>query len=165
MFTMALYILIPVRLMAKWSGLVVTAPCITIAALVAALVLQPWHTAFPLTLGAIAGVLATAIFGVVVSYLLFLKGLREAGAVVGGLLDSVEPVAAMGFSALLLGTPITNFDAIGALLIISMMVLVALPEKKPDAGGALDAGMKPNASEITDADMKPSAVPSPQEPI
>ncbi len=129
MITMATYILIPVKLMDNWSGIVVTAPSIVVAALFACIFLQPWNTPLPITPGSIAGIMGSAVFGVVVAYLLFLNGLKFAGPVVAGLLDCVEPVAALGFSALLLGTAISGFDLLGCLLILSMIVLVTLPDK------------------------------------
>lgn len=130
--TMAFYVLLPARLMRMWSGLVVTAPSITIAAIVALVVLRPWETPMPIDFGICCGVAGTVIFGVVSPYLLFLKGLKEAGPVIGGLLDCIEPVAAMGFSALLLGTAVTGFDILGSILIISMMIMIALPERKKE---------------------------------
>ena len=129
MLTMATYILIPVKLMNSWSGIVVTAPSILIAAVFACILLQPWNTPLPITAGSVAGCMGSAVFGVVIAYLLFLNGLKYAGPVVAGLLDCVEPVAALGFSALLLGTTISGFDMLGCLLILSMIVLVTLPDK------------------------------------
>lgn len=129
MVTMATYILIPVKLMDRWSGIVVTTPSLVIATVFACIVLQPWNASLPITIGSVAGIMGSAVFGVVLAYLLFLGGLKFAGPVVAGLLDCVEPVAALGFSALLVGTAVSGFDLLGCLLILSMIVLVTLPDK------------------------------------
>ena len=77
----------------------------------------------------VLGTLGPILLGTIVAYLLFLEGVKRVGAVVGGLLDAVEPVTAIVVSAVWLGTIITGFDVVGCILIIGMMILVTLPEK------------------------------------
>lgn len=128
--TMALYVLLPARLMKRWSGLSVTAVCITIGAVASVATLRPWEHPLELSPMAVVAVLVTVVFGVVLAYLLFLQGVRSAGPMVASLLDCMEPVSAMVFSAVLLGTLVTGYDLVGAALIVMMMVTVALPDKR-----------------------------------
>lgn len=128
--TMALYVLLPARLMRHWSGLPVTAVCIAIGAVASIVTLQPWNYPLELSFPAVAAILVTVVFGVVLAYLLFLEGVRSAGPMVASLLDCMEPVSAMVFSAVLLGTVVTGYDLVGAAMIVMMMVAVALPDKR-----------------------------------
>ncbi|WP_164470943.1 DMT family transporter [Gordonibacter sp. Marseille-P4307] len=129
MVTLAAYVLLPTYLMKKWNGVAVTAPSIMVGAVAALIFLHPVGSIVPADMGAIAGILGSVLLGVVLPYPLFLRGLREAGPVVAGLLTGIEPVAALVFTTLLLGTAVTGFDAAGAFFIVVMLAVVALPDR------------------------------------
>ena len=100
-----------------------------VGAVAALIFLHPVGSIVPADMGAIAGILGSVLLGVVLPYPLFLRGLREAGPVVAGLLTGIEPVAALVFTTLLLGTAVTGFDAAGAFFIVVMLAVVALPDR------------------------------------
>lgn len=127
---MATYILLPVRLLKRYSGLTVTTLAMCIAGVVITLGFRPWTMMPMLNAPVVLGTLATIVLGTVVAYLLFLEGVKRVGAVIGGLLDAIEPVTAIIVSALWLGTPVTGYDVLGCALIIGMIVLITLPEKQ-----------------------------------
>ncbi len=129
-FGMAAYILLPVKLLEKFSGLTVTALAMTIAGIIISIAFQPWNNMPVLNTEVILGTLGTILFGTIIAYLLFMKGMRIVGPVIGGLLDAIEPITAIATSALLLGTPVTIWDTIGCAFIIGMIVLITLPEKE-----------------------------------
>lgn len=126
---MATYVVLPVRLLEKYQGLTITTLAMCMAGVVITLFFQPWNIMPQLSFEVVAGTFATIILGTVLAYLLFLEGVKRVGAIVGGLLDAIEPVTAMILSALWLGTVITGWDTLGCALIIGMLVLVTLPEK------------------------------------
>ena len=126
---MATYVLLPVNLLKRFGSLTVTAFAMVVAGIFTCALFQPWNCMPPLTFEVVLGTLGTILLGTIVAYLLFLEGVKRVGAVVGGLLDAVEPVTAIVVSAVWLGTIITGFDVVGCILIIGMMILVTLPEK------------------------------------
>ena len=134
---MATYVLLPVRLLKKFSGLTVTAMAMAIAGTVITIAFRPWTIMPELNTPVILGALGTTILGTVIAYLFFMEGVKRVGAVIGGLLDAIEPVTAIIASAVWLGTVVTGWDALGCALIIGMIVLITLPEKaSKDKNGA-----------------------------
>lgn len=127
---MATYVLLPVRLLRKFSGLTVTALAMAIAGISITIAFRPWTLMPELSIPVVLGALGTTVLGTVIAYLFFLEGVKRIGAVIGGLLDAIEPVTAIVASALWLGTVVTGWDAFGCALIIGMIVLITLPEKE-----------------------------------
>lgn len=129
---MALYIILPghLNLLEKFNGLTVTTLAMCIAGVVISIFLRPWTVMPTLNAPIVLGTLGTIVFGTIIAYLLFLKGMKLVGPIVGGLLDAIEPVTALVLSALWLGTSVTIWDTIGCAFIIGMIVLITLPDKK-----------------------------------
>ena len=70
----------------------------------------------------IAGVV---IVGTIMSFSLYLEGVRLIGAVTGSIIGCFEPIAAIVFSFLLLGTTFGLIDIIGAAFILSAVVVLS----------------------------------------
>ena len=68
------------------------------------------------------------IFGTVVSFMLFLRGIQDAGAVRASLLCVTEPLSAAVFSALWLGTSFSSAELIGFAAILATMFLLTESE-------------------------------------
>ena len=65
------------------------------------------------------------IVGTIMSFSLYLEGIRLIGAVTGSIIGCFEPIAAIIFSFLLLGTTFGLIDIIGAAFILSAVVVLS----------------------------------------
>ena len=65
------------------------------------------------------------IVGTIISFSLYLEGVRLIGAVTGSIIGCFEPIAAIVFSFLLLGTTFGIIDLIGAGFILSAVVVLS----------------------------------------
>lgn len=139
---MATYILLPVRLLQKYSGITVTFLAMVIAGISITVAFQPWNIMPTLNSSVVIGSFGTIILGNIIPYLLFMAGVKRIGPVVGGLLDAIEPVTAIGASALCLGTMVTGWDVLGCTLIVGMIVFITLPEKAPQRHARKSTGLR-----------------------
>lgn len=65
------------------------------------------------------------IIGTILSFSLYLEGVRLIGAVTGSIIGCFEPIAAIIFSFLLLGTTFGTIDLIGAAFILSAVIVLS----------------------------------------
>ncbi len=135
--TVAIYIMFPKRLMARWGSLPVTGIGMLLGGM-AALVFWAAPAAGGAALSVPAldatGLLvlaAIAVLGTFAAFALYLHGVSVVGSVTGSLLGAIEPASATVIAALWLGTSFTGFDWAGFVLMVSMIVLVSVPGKKP----------------------------------
>ncbi len=128
--TLAIYNLVPIKIIRKWGSLVVTCYGMLIGGVVGALLFQQWRIKVELDLSALGALFVVVVFGTVIPYTLYLKGVEQIGAVKASMIASVEPLAATVFTAILLGTKFTMIDIIGFLLIIATVILLAYKEEK-----------------------------------
>ena len=134
----------------------------TMAAIIANVVVQPWNMHVEVTPGIVAAMAALVIIGTFFAYLLFLQGVKLAGPMRAGLVGSIEPVAATAFSTLWLETPITPFDIAGCALIVIMVLLVTQREEEAprevdlSSGDAQAVEVKPSVDGVQTAGTKPS---------
>lgn len=134
------YTMMPVHLLERWGSVVTTTVSMTMAAIIANAVVQPWNMHVEVTPSIVAAMAALVIIGTFFAYLLFLQGVKLAGPMRAGLVGSIEPVAAMAFSTLWLGTPITPFDIAGCALIVIMVLLVTQREEEAPREVDLSSG-------------------------
>lgn len=64
------------------------------------------------------------LFGTILSYAIYLSGVQLIGAVKGSIIACFEPIAAIIFSILFIGTSFTIFDLFGAFLILFAVVVL-----------------------------------------
>ena len=64
------------------------------------------------------------LIGTIASFSLYLEGVRLIGAVMGSIIGCFEPIAAIVFSFLLLGTTFGALDLLGAIAILSAVVVL-----------------------------------------
>lgn len=65
------------------------------------------------------------LIGTIMSFSLYLEGVRLIGAVTGSIIGCFEPIAAIIFSFLLLGTTFGTIDLIGAAFILSAVIVLS----------------------------------------
>lgn len=128
---LALYTLMPVRVLEKWGAMLVTGMAMLFGGVVMIPATQPWNVPIELGLGAIGSFAAIVLVGTCAAYLLFLQGVKDAGSVKAGLLCAVEPVSAMLLAVVWLHSPLSGWDVTGCACILLMIVLVS-ELKKPE---------------------------------
>lgn len=132
--SLAFYNLMGVKPLAKYGSFLVTGLSMFLGCIVTTVMFQPWT--YEISLPAEGWVVfALIVFvGTILAYLLFVQGIKDAGPMRAGLLGSVEPVSAIVISAVWLNTPISLYDALGAVAIVSMIALVTQREEAGSKG-------------------------------
>ncbi len=142
---LALYTLMPVRVLEKWGAMLVTGLAMLFGGVVLVPFTQPWNVPIELSLGAIGSFAAIVVVGTCAAYMLFLQGVKDAGSVKAGLLCAVEPVSAMLLAVLWLHSPLSAWDVAGCVCILVMIVLVSefkRPEDKEVVATAPQQGFE-----------------------
>lgn len=121
----SLYTLLPARLLHEFGSVVTTGISMLVGAVAAWALFQPWTIMPTLDGGGVAAVVGIVLVGTVMSYFLFLTGVKMIGSMLAGLFASTEPITAGILSVVWLGTSFAPVDLIGMALIIAMMFLMA----------------------------------------
>ena len=69
------------------------------------------------------------VFGTVAAFWLYLTGLKYISPVVSGLVVCLEPLSAIVFSMVLLGDVLGGWQAVGVVLVLSNICLLALARR------------------------------------
>lgn len=127
---LAAYNLIPAKLMAVHPTLIVSCWGMLIGGGFETLALGTWKQHYelpPIGYGALA---ITVVFGTLVAYTFYLQGVRWIGPVRASMISTIEPLAATGLSALLLGTQFSIQDIAGCILVLITVILLAKPDRQ-----------------------------------
>lgn len=124
----AAYTLIPRRLLQRWSRGAVSGLGMLFGGLVLNLGARSWNFQVSLPMAGWLAVGCIVIIGTVVSFSLFMLGIRDAGPVRASMLGVTEPLSAAVFSAVWLGTSFSVADLIGFAAITATMFLLAKSE-------------------------------------
>ena len=122
------YTLLPRRLLSRWNREVVNGWAMLIGGAVVNLGARSWTFQVDLPFRGWLAVCAIVVFGTVLSFTLFMQGIRDVGPVKSSMLASTEPVSATIFSAVWLGTAFSAADLLGFAAIIATIFLLARPE-------------------------------------
>lgn len=122
------YTLLPRRLLSRWNREVVNGWGMLIGGAVLNLGARSWTFQVDLPLRGWLAVGAIVLFGTVLSFTLFMQGIKDVGPVKSSMLAATEPVSATIFSAVWLGTAFSAVDLMGFAAIISTIFLLARSE-------------------------------------
>ena len=125
---MTLYTLLGRPLAKRWSRDTVMAVAMTMGGIVINLGARSWQ--FDVSLPAKGWLLVAfiVVFGTVVTFALFLQGIRDAGPVRASILSVTEPVSAAILAFFWLGTQFTAADLLGFAAILATVFLLAKNE-------------------------------------
>ena len=126
--TYALYILLPAKAIEKWGSLIVIGLGMLLGGLIFPIAIQAWKYELPLTGGNLLALFGLVFIGTVFAYTVFLKGTTMVGAVKGSLLASVEPVASVILTVLIMGDHFFAIDVLGMILIVLAVILISLKD-------------------------------------
>lgn len=125
---MTLYTLLGRPLTKRWSRDTVMAVAMTLGGIVVNLVARSWQFDVSLPTKGWLLVAFIVVFGTVVTFALFLQGIRDAGAVRASILSVTEPVSAAILAFFWLGTAFTTADLLGFAAILATVFLLAKNE-------------------------------------
>ena len=125
-FTYAAYLLLPVQLIRTYGSLHVISLSMLLGGILFPLVSQAWIYSFDMTGENLLALFGIVGIGTIFAYTVFLHGVSIVGAVKGSLLASVEPVASVLLTVLVMGTQFYLTDFIGMILIIAAVLLISL---------------------------------------
>ncbi len=123
------YSLISIDLMKKYGVYVVVGFGMLIAGFFLLFFVKPWTYDVTLDKGTILGVAGVIIFGTLMSYSFFLKGISIIGSFMGSLIGNLEPVTAIVVSVVFLGSVFTGVEILGIVLILLSVVILAIDHK------------------------------------
>ena len=124
--TLATYTLLPARLIAAYGADVVVGYALLIAGPGVGLVGRVWRYTITWTPDVILAMTITVVLGTAVAFTAYLWGVDRIGPVRASLVGSLEPIAATGLSALVMGTSYTVIDLVGILLIVGAVVSISV---------------------------------------
>ncbi len=125
---MAAYSLLPVDLLKRHSGTMISGWGMLVAGIVFMGITQSWNNAPVLDLSGILALAGICLFGTVFAYTLYMCGVQLVGAERASMLASVEPVSATLFSFFWLKTPFMWIDILGFACIFITVFLLAKKE-------------------------------------
>ena len=122
----AAYNIIPVRLLDECGSLVTNGVGMTLGGLIMLPFVRPWEAPPTLDTSGWLVFLAVVFIGTMFAYVVYLRGVQEAGPVKASIVGVIEPVSAAVISAFWLGTVFSGWDFLGGACIIAMMIFIAL---------------------------------------
>lgn len=127
--TSAIYTLYSIPLLLKHNTVIIAGWSMFIGAIIANFFHPFWQVTNNLDITAWLAILFVVFIGGMVGFVLFLVGIKRIGGAKGSVLSTVEPLATVVFSVLILKINFTIADWIGAVCIIMMILLLSI--KKP----------------------------------
>ena len=123
------YTLLSINPVRKWGSVVVNAIGMLTGGIFLSLLYRPWEVMPHLDLAGWLAFFGIVLFGTVLTYVLFLQGVKDIGPLNTTLIATVEPVSSALCSALLLGTVFTFAEIVGLVLIIATVFLIVAQKK------------------------------------
>lgn len=127
--SLAFYTVQPMRLLAKYSTTLVVGWGQLLSGLLLCIFVNPFAPTGHWDVNAVIAFAYLVIFATVVSYSLFLVGLKVVGSTKASLISCAEPLASIIAVVVWLKTPLTLMDLTGMACIIITVVLLSMPKK------------------------------------
>ena len=124
----AAYTLIPRGLLTRWSREAISGMGMIFGGVVLNLYARSWEFEVSLPLSGWLAFGCVVVFGTVVAFSLFMRGIQDAGPVRASMLGVTEPLSAAVFSAVWLGTSFSAAELIGFAAILATMFLLTKSE-------------------------------------
>lgn len=125
-----LYTTLPVGLMQRWGNLAVTGGAMMIGGVMLLVAVRFWRYSVPLDLEVVGIAAVVVLLGTVLSYTLYLQGVRDLGPVHASMISCVEPVTATICSTVWLDTRFAPVDLLGFASILSTVYLLSAWKKE-----------------------------------
>ncbi|WNI16820.1 DMT family transporter [Actinacidiphila sp. ITFR-21] len=113
------------------------------------------------TPGQWAAAVGAGVVGLALSFLLYNRAIGYISATTAGMVLNLIPLFGLAAAVLVLGEPVDAWQGVGALLILSGLVLFTLAEREPPVSADADVDADPYTEASVDTDGRPGAVPEP----
>ncbi|MBQ3053951.1 MAG: EamA family transporter [Clostridia bacterium] len=130
--SVAIYAILPEKLIIKYSVINVTGFGMLIGGIVMCIICSPWKHIGDVNIKSISAFLVVVFLGTVISFTFFLEGIKRIGAVKGNILSSVEPIGAIILCMIFFKTEFKFLDFIGMALIIATVFILAAGDIKKE---------------------------------
>ncbi|TCD45932.1 EamA family transporter [Streptococcus sp. X16XC17] len=127
-FTYAIYIILPVQLIREYGSLLVMGFGMLAGGILLTLGFQTWQEPLILNADNLLGFIGIVGIGTIFAYTVFLEGVSLVGSVKGSLLASIEPIASVIFSVLLVHEIFYPLDLVGMVLILVAVLLISVKD-------------------------------------
>lgn len=124
----AIYILLGSRIVKRSGSIGSTAVIIAATAGVYAIIAPIHGFSFPASAQGWLAILAIALVSTVLAFVTFFAGLKRIGPTTASTLSTCEPIVAVALAAVVLGETITPVQALGGVLILAAVVILARNE-------------------------------------
>ena len=130
--TLAFYTLYPLGLLQRWGAEVIIGWGMIIGGIVLCPIASPWQIQGQ-HWSIITGLLVSfvIIFGTAIAFYLYIDSLRYITPTEASLLASAEPLSAVAASVIWLRLPLSLFEGIGGICIVSTVLMLSLRPKNP----------------------------------
>lgn len=125
----ASYIILGGRLVDSCGSLITNGVGMLLGALILLPFGRPWEVPQEMDASGWMAFAGIVLIGTMLAYVLYLRGVSDAGRVRASLIGVFEPVSGVIISALWLGTVFSGWDFLGGVAIVAMMILVALEKR------------------------------------
>lgn len=125
-FTYAIYIILPVNLIREYGSLLVMGFGMLAGGILLSLRFQIWKESLVLDGGNLLGLFGIVSVGTIFAYTVFLEGVSLVGSVKGSLLATIEPIASVLFSVLLVHEIFYPIDMLGMAMILGAVLLISV---------------------------------------
>lgn len=142
--TFAIYTVQPARLLTNHDLFGVIGWGMIIGGIATVFLFRPWAIHVTITTQLLFYVIMIVLFGTVFSFCFYQAGCRLVGSLTGSILSSVEPVASMIISVVLLHVPLVFLDFVGFILILTTIPVIALGNHHYQKGVSSDETGKQN---------------------
>ncbi|MCJ7856582.1 DMT family transporter [Lachnospiraceae bacterium NSJ-143] len=126
--TLAVYTLMPGKLIARWGSLTVTGLGMLVAGVAFTLFSRAWTIHQNIDIQSAFIVILIIMIGTVLPFTLYLKGVSYIGASKASVFACIEPVSATFFSAVWLKSKFTPMDLLGFSFIIATVLMLSLKD-------------------------------------
>ncbi len=124
-FALAFYTLQPLRLLARWSSLIVVGWGMLIGGIFSSLIHPPWHFEGKWSPGSLVAVAFVVIFGTIIAFYCYMESTRNLPVSEVSLLASVEPLSAAVISVAWLHVRFGLAEWLGTLCIVATIIILA----------------------------------------
>lgn len=122
----AVYTVQPARLITRHDLFGVIGWGMVVGGAATIVLFRPWTIDVTITAPLLLYVAGVVLFGTILSFCFYQAGCRLVGSLTGSILSSVEPIASMIISLLVLHVPLVFLDIVGFVLILATIPIIAL---------------------------------------
>lgn len=122
----ALYTLLPVKLLENYSAPLVLAWGMLIGGIVLSIIFKPWNYSMQVDLASMGAFVYLMLIGTIMSFTLYTQAVKLIGGVHTSLFSCIEPVSATVLTVLFMGTSFAPMDLVGFVFVLSTIFISAI---------------------------------------